>query len=502
MFYTKPMLYKNVTSLKLNFTAFSKSMYTETDDELMPFKRAKISFNFNVKNGALTDGFGFENLKLPKTSTDLSDERQIVTPGTNIKKVWHFKYFDQDLKKPAHQLLLYCEGGQIYWAKFYSIDPFASPVATTTLYPNAIPNALNYRLNGVDYMIFSSSQDGMWLHTQNKQISKVENAPEIVSMCIHYERLFAIVAGEQNRLAFSDDFDPTNWSQSLTEGGFIEMLDERGKLTKVLSFNDYVYVFREFGVARVSAYGDQSDFSVSQLFVSGIKMYGNTVCACGDSIMLLTKDGLNVFNGYSTKKLQLGIDKLFENVENDNAVAIFYEGKYLLACRLNFDDDRQIGCEAAEGGYVNNALIEYELSTGEISITRGVDIASMTVLDDGNVSKVVACFNGEHSTKLGQLTNDSTVFGTALKKVWVSPKSAFGYPGKIKHIKDCIIKTKTKCTLTIVTDDKVKKFSILGSEKSQRIRLGVFGEQIEIAFETDSKNASISAPQIRANVSG
>lgn len=500
MFYVKPLIGKKTTNFKLSFTSFSNTMTTEIDEGLLPYKRAKLSYNFNIKNGALTDGYGFKNLCLPKSLADLSDERQIVLPGVDIKKVWHFKFYDQTLKRPAHQLLMYGQGGQIYWAKFISIDPFASPVASNSLYPNAIPNALNYRMNGIDYMIFSSSQDGMWLHTQDYQVQQVENAPEIVSMCIHYERLFAIVAGEQNRLVFSDDFDPTNWSESLTEGGFIEMLDERGRLTKVLSFNDYVYVFREFGVARVSAYGDQSEFSVSQLFVSGTKIYGGSVTACGDTIMLLARDGIHSFNGYSTKKLQLGIDRLFDGVDNDNSCAVYYSGKYFLACKLNFNDGKTVGCEAYSGGYVNNALLVLDLATCELEITRGVDIASMAVLDDGNIAKVVACFNGEHSKKVGELTKDGKVFEVPLKKEWASPMSNMCFPGKIKQIKECYIKTKKPCTIKISTDKHEKVFNVKGGSVSQRIKLNMIGEQVEVSFISEVVDTEITAPQITIGV--
>lgn len=83
----------------------------------------------------------------------------------------------------------------------------------------------------------------------------VEGAPKVVSMCLHYERLFAIVEGERVQLRFSDDLNPTNWTTSATEGGYIELLDERGPMNKVLSFGDYLYVFAtlEFRVSQLLA---------------------------------------------------------------------------------------------------------------------------------------------------------------------------------------------------------------------------------------------------------
>ena len=319
-------------------------------------------------------------------------------------------------------------------------------------------------------------------------------------MCMHYERMFAIMEGERNRLIFSANLDPTNWNEELDEGGFIEMQDDRGKLNKVVSFNDYIYVFRDFGIARVSAYGDQASFSVSQLFASSSLIYGNSVCVCGQKIYLLTRDGIHSFDGYTMTKLNLGIEKLFDGIQNDNCSTLFYNGKYYLACRLNFDDEEKVGCEAYEGGYINNALIEIDIKTNETTVYRGMDICSMLSLDDGNFCKFVACFNGEYKQKLGQLTNDGKMFGVPLKKVWKSPKSNMGYPGKLKTVKEIYIKSKSKANITISTEETQKTYTCQSSPKTERIKTNITGEQIEVKFESEDENSEISCPQITIGV--
>ena len=70
------------------------------------------------------------------------------------------------------------------------------------------------------------------------------------SMDIHYERLFVTTTNEKSKVLFSDDLDPTLWSIDLSEAGFIEMVDERGALNRVISFNDYLYIFRDYLAAR------------------------------------------------------------------------------------------------------------------------------------------------------------------------------------------------------------------------------------------------------------
>lgn len=502
MFYKKQLVVKKVQDYKISFSAFASGMNTETDEGILPYKYAKNCYNFTVKNGALKNGIGFSLLKLPKTSTNLSDEREIQTLSSDdIKAVWVFRYFDQENNVPDYKILYYTTNGKIMRFDVFSNFPYVFDLASV-LYPQSVPNAVNYKLNGKDYMIFSSKTDGMWIYTEGESAQQIENGPSIVSMCLHYERLFAIIEnGEHNRLGFSASLDPTNFNQSLSEGGFIDMQDERGALNRVVSFNDYVYVFRDFGVSRVSAYGDQTNFSVSQLFVSSAKIYGNSVYVCGDKILLLTRDGIMSFDGYTTTKLNLGIEKLLQGVTNENCSSLYYNNKYYLALNLNFDDGEKVGCENYKDGYINNAILELDLKTGDVNISRGMDIRSMIVLDNGNLCKVVACFNGEFKNKLGELNHSGVFFGTPLKKCWTSPKSNLGYPTKTKRLKEVLIKTKTPCKVQVKTENTTKTFNISGSEKSQRKKINVFGEQMEVSFICDTAgDTEISCPQITIGV--
>jgi len=499
VFYSNKKLSKGTNKAKVVFTNFEKCMNSQTDEALLPYKQAKISYNFNVKKGALTTGYGFKALALPKYHEE--GERTIKMPGEPIKKAWVYKYYSQDFNFYDPELIFIGESGQLYFITIHDDTPFSFQIPQDTLF-TSVPNAINYRLNSKDTLIFSSSTDGMYKHALNEGVIKIENAPHIISMCLHYERLFAIIGGERNRLAFSANLDPTNWTEDLSSGGFIDMQDERGGLCQVVSFNDYVYVFRDYGVSKISAYGDQADFSVSHLFVSSVKLYGNTVCVCGNKIMLLARDGIHSFDGYSTKCLDLGFNDLFQGIENNNACSVYFKNKFFLACRLNFNDGEKIGCENYSEGYINNSLIELDLGTNEVSITRGVDISSMLVIDDEKFAKIAVCFNGEHSSKIGELTEDGLLFDEVLPKLWVSPKSNMGYPTKVKQITECLIKTKGDCVLKIATNNNIKKFNITGKAVAQRVKVNLSGEELQVAFASNTQGETyISCPQITINIS-
>ena len=191
---------------------------------------------------------------------------------------------------------------------------------------------------------------------------------------------------------------------------------------------------------------------------------------------------------------------MFEGLENENASACFHNGKYYLACKLNFPDSEVIGCES--GSFVNNALIEYDLKSGEINVLRGVDINKMISLEEGEVSKLVACFNGSYANKMGELTHDGKIFGSNLKSVWTSPNSNLGYSGKQKCIKEIYLKSEHDCKINVKSDYEEKTYNVKGKSGTQRIKTNARGEYVQISFITENALAEISCPEVVLSVYG
>ncbi len=499
MFKRKDLLLKKIKKFKLTYSSFANGMNTEIDENLLPIKYAKKFFNFSVKSGALKSGMGFSALSLPKYYT--SDEERlipVVNPDEAILSIWHFPYYHEDSKIIRNSILFYTSTEQLFF--FRTVWQFSSyyTLFNPTQYFSGKMNAIYYKLNGVDSMlIFVPEEQKIIIFPKTEIPQVITDTPNLVDICLHYERLFAILDGDRKTLMFSANLDPTNWDVELSEGGFIELADERGSINKIVSFNDFVYVFRDYGVTKISAYGEQEQFSVTQLFKSSSKIYGNSVACCGDRILFLARDGLHVFDGYSTSKIILNIESMFENINNENCFGVYFNSKYYLACKLNFNDDDQIGCENYSGGYVNNALIEFDIKTGDFNILRGVDILNMIAIEELNISKLVACFNGEFKNRFGQLDKSGKIFGNVLSKQWLSPLSNFGYPNQKKIVQEVLIKSKSNCKIIIKSNLEEKTYTIKGSEVTQRVKTNVRGELIQIKFICDEEgDVEISAPQI------
>ncbi|MCL2540360.1 MAG: hypothetical protein FWE53_02890 [Firmicutes bacterium] len=485
MFYRNRLPVKPMQTVKLKLAHFKNGINTKTEENLLPINFARLTYNFSFKSGALTNGLGIETAKFTQ-EINLSD-------NSGIERLWLFKRYSAANNRNEYVLLIFTKSKKLYWSWLF--NPTGNVGQLNTAF-TACPQAINYRLANTDVMILTPPEAGNAMHTWDglNAPQPVLNCPFITSLCIHNERLFATVGGDRKTLWFSTELDPVNWTVGAQGAGYITMADERGGLNKVFSFNGYVYVLRDYGISRVSAWGAQADFSVNHLFVSSGKIYANTAVLCGNRIVWLAYDGLYTFDGISTNKRTLGFEKLFEGTQNDNAGAEYHNGKYYLSCRLNYGDDKVVGGES-DAGHKNNALIEYDLNTGEYCIFRGTDIAGLLSVQDGSFNKLLCWFNTGRTSTIGEVNNSGMLFNEPAVKVWSSPLTDLGYPDKNKVLKEIVFQSSHDCKLAVTHDDKTTEYEIKGSGKGVRVKLNLAAKKFSLEFSSDTQECNISNPQ-------
>lgn len=502
MYYNDILPLSDQTVLKVKLTDFSSGMNTAVDTNILPLNVARNTYNFNFSTGALTTGMGFKDLTLPKTIGKKIME--VPANVTKIKKFWQYKRWVESTKTFSPLMLFYSEGSgedganEIYWGRLVSSDKafYALPETSFT----ALPVGINLRTNEQDRIFLCPSNSTDYLTTWDgvNLPETFPSAPEITSLAFHANRLFSTIGGDKSQIWFSSDADPTNWIVNSFYGGYIEMTDDRGTLNSVISYNNYLYIIREFGITRVSGVGEQNEFVVRHLAQSSSRIFGNTAVLCGDRIMMLCRDGVYQFDGMEMTKLMLGFENLFKDMDNSSACGAFLDGKYYLACKMASNDYTE---KEDLSGMTNNCLMEYDIKTGEYSLLRGVDICSLTALQHQNVSKLVACFGSVYSNRLGELTQDGKVFGANVCKVWESPYTDMGYPNKNKIIKSITLLNKNASKIGVFVDGRDYCFDVPASpNKAVRVPINLRGNTFAIGFYSNQSEAYISNPQIEINL--
>lgn len=433
------------------------------DESVVDFSCATRCYNFDFSSGALKDGYGIGN--------------HAFVPREALR-YWVYRFTNANGERLEQYIYQQPSGHLRYYDPTQDRIKYVATVAYEPI------EALSYRLNSADVLLVSCKGRGLMVWDGLRFVE--HKSPAITSMALHYERLFVTSADQPTKIFFSDDLDPTNWNTDGDAGGFIELLDERGDLNKVVSFGNYLYIFRDHGISRVTAYGDQSEFAVTGLFVTAGRIYPSSICKCGACIMFLASDGLYVFDGYDCTRRLVNLDGLI--VPDDNCSAAFFGGKYYLACRMEFGDERKVGCETDD--YTVNALLVYDVTTGEYSVSRGLNITALSACTFRGEDFLAACDGGRG----GVIVRNGSRFESVLDKHWQSPASDFGTPDRVKTLREVYTDAVCKFDLTLTADDKAKTLNVLNGACRNRVNMSC--KRLSLAIDVYESDCNVRAPTV------
>ena len=460
----KKLKLPSVAKKKVYLNSFLTKGNLASDESISDFGDVSLSYNFDVSDGTLKPGIGVGEYK-PFSQTLKFDGD--VFPV----KIYYYNRYENSLKESQDRLIVYASDKKLYYIILNVSDSFV-PVSEEVF--ESAPICINYNFSGDDVLILSFEQEGLYI-LNGTTLTSVESAPKITSMCIHSERLFA-TTNEDSSLWFSDDFNPTNWSVSLDEAGYIELPDERGKLLKVISFLDYVYVFRSYGISRVYAFGDQSDFSVDNLYNNLGKVYANTVTECGGYIIFLTSSGLYRFNGIDAVKILPFYDKFLNGVDNEDAKGVFFNGKLYLNLNMRFTKNK-----------VERVVLVYDIELKVPYIAKDLKIDDLELVL-GEDYKIYAISSGLIST----VNNSGKRFSRSLKKTWESGKTNFNIDTENKYLDKIKLSTNCDLILYVICDDKVYIYNVDSGENEVKLKLK--GSEFKFKIITYNKEPKIFKP--------
>lgn len=492
MFYRKKIKTKPFQNKTIVLNLFGENI--NADSVHLKDGQGTMCYNFENKNGALKTSLGFESLKLPVADGSTLKRSLIIFNESDVLKTWHFKYFDHINKREIDKIMFYNADGRLSVFNLFTYDDYTYIITHPEVF-ESVPVGINYCMDGEDYMLFSG-EGGLYAYTQHMLPVLNEDCPKLLAICKAYENLFIIPKIDRGSVFHTQNLDPRELNESISE---IDLTGDIGRLCSLVNFDDYLFIFRDYGIIRCSMYGSADNFSISEMYRSATKIFADTIVVCGSMIVFMTQDGIYKFTGSGTHKFELNIDKIFQNDNNKYATACYFRGKYYLACRLNFDDDEKVGCEN-KTGYKNNAIIILDVKTDKFSITRGIDISSLLSLNAGSLNTILATFYGEHSNQIGVLNNSGKIFNTQLPSKWQSAEFDFEKPNKLKIIRKILIKSKYNCILKIKSDLEEKSIKIFGQNKLTEINVKIKGKTFQIIISADDENASISLLTLNADI--
>jgi hypothetical protein len=456
---------------------------TSVDESILGAEYSPMAYNFTFRKGALKSDLGidFASGYYPQAEI-LRRNLPSFAPGEKI--VDAFIYHRRENGEYDDRFLVQMSDGIFYHTKIFEDD-----VWHILIKPNTKERVcgVSYNYDGNDVFLLSGEEIGLYIFDGETAV-KVEDGPGFSSIAIHFERVFGTVNGKENQVWFSSSLDPTNWVVSGDEAGYVNFHDECGEIIKVVSFLGYLYIFREHGIYRLTAYGDQEEFSLKKMFTDTGRIYKDTIALCGNKIIFYTDEGLHAFDGYAVSRLDLEIPTIHTAY---TACGTYLENKYYLACKADLEDFYNLQ-------YSNNCILEYDLKEKTLSILAPYDAQRLVPLKVHHATDVIVVAGREHTERLQRVDNKGAIFGQSTDKFYRTPYNDFG-TDKLKIIREIVVDTEDPLTVIVVADGKETRLDFEGKPTPQKAFVDRSGHKIGFRILSSSMYNHVSPLRVKIN---
>ena len=480
--------------------AFDKDCLYDKSDNVLEFGSCKNVYNFDTLSGALLDGDGVSSEMEIKYYNDqgILTSKNLTAPYRgNVRYVYFVRIYTSE-RKYASYLICIDTTGKVWFNLLNSADTTFTEITGKMYIVRPVVSVVSYL--GIDWVTFSYGNEVYVWRPDQTTFTMSNGLPGIGCACEYDNRTFATSNYYKQSVMYSDQFNPLNITINNVNGGYINFDDDLGACQKIFTFNNRLYVIREYGITQITRGKNKRDFDVVNLIICNSLIYKDTIAFCGDKIMFMCYDGLYEFDGAKTKKITLGIEKLLCKDWQAKAMADYLDGYYYLAFTTKFDDDRTLPAET-NINKINNSFIRVNVDTHKYVLVRGVDMRSICAVKDQCNSFVVGAFALEilHNG-LGFIKPNSAIGTTNILKVWESTISDFGYPGKIKYVKEMRFISKKDIKVILNLDGKTRRINVTGSNAMQTIKIREKVRQFGFGFESTSGDNYITNPTFTVGI--
>ena len=126
---------------------------------------------------------------------------------------------------------------------------------------NSPPITLAYKKDDNDAIILASN-DEMKIWKTNYSPYTISSVPIITSMCMNEGVLFCTIKEPAFKIWYATNLDAEQVGNISKNSGYVSLEDDLGYARKVITFDQEVYVFRDYGISKIS--NVKSSISVSR----------------------------------------------------------------------------------------------------------------------------------------------------------------------------------------------------------------------------------------------
>lgn len=447
-------------------------------------------YNFMLSLGVMKAGIGIDKA----TYTIDGEEIKITDLSTRSQRILRGHWFphkDPETDEEVDELLTYGNAHTLYSHPLLKSGSY-TPISVKH---GTVPEIefVNYYTGGSNKALCYLGSGGLIVYDGTSSVS-FDDVPGFCSVCMVYDRVFGVDYEDRNKIHFSAQFSPEKFSEE-DGGGYISLMDEGGKILKIVSYANAIYVFREYAVNKISVYGSPSDYVVSKLLSTGDRIVGGSVATDGSQLVFIAGNKMYVYNVDGLKTCHEGMMALVEDFTN--AVSVLSAGQYFLSVKLKTEGEK-IGDEANGDAVTRNGILVIDVLTGKsFGVFRGTDVAEFIPIYSTKLRAILVAFGNSRSTGYGIITDDGMFMGETLPKLWRSPTVNIGSAEKVKRLRRIYVKSYGNAKITVTMSGVAYKQYVFGSPRGSIVIFNdAIGEDVSIEISSEAPEFHIEPPEL------
>lgn len=485
----------SVRRTRYDITHF-RGVDADTPEDSLSINYCSYGYNIRLYGGELSQSFGVGEAEYTACGNEVALPR-LDTQGQKILKMHHYLRYDRDTGDTCDELIVYGTLHHYFRCSLTETGGFT--------YFNAVFNEsdetdfINYYMDDKDCCLIFMGSGGLCIYDGSDAYKQYPDVPGMSSVCMHYDRVFGVSTAEPDTIYFSAPLKPYEFAPD-AGGGSISLMDAGGKILKIVSFKNYIYIFREYSVYRLTAYVDPTEYSLSRIFSAKDKIRTDTVASDYSMMVFVAGNEMYSFDGYEVKKFFPKVVPLVADASR--AAGCIFGNRYYLAAVMKKEGDEQVGDESPQGLgiVVNNAIFAFDLYSEGIDIVRGADVIGFTGVTNSEMQKLFVRFGNNRGSHVGMINDSGKLFSLPLAKHWRSPKSNLGEIVDAKILRRLYLTSAYDVNLTVIADDEAYTRKMRGSVRATGTSFNAIGDGFALQIDAVGDKLSVTEIQMLIDV--
>lgn len=475
-----------------------KGVDADTPEDSLSINYCSYGYNIRLYGGELSQSFGVGDARYTAGGNEV-ELPLLDIQGQKIRRMHHYVRYDRATGETQDELIVF---GTLH-------HYFRCPLTHTGEFTYFLgvhndsdeTDFINYYMNEKDCCLIFAGSGGMYIYDGTEEYADYPDVPGMSSVCMHYDRVFGVSTDKPDTIYFSAPLKPYEFSPE-AGGGSISLMDEGGKILKIVSFKNYIYIFREYSVYRLTAYIDPTEYSLARVFTAKDKIRTDTIASDYSMMVFVSGNEMYSFDGYDVKKFFPKVAPLIEDASR--AAGCIFGNRYYLAAKMKIEGDVLVGdeCPPGLGIAVNNAIFAFDLYSDGTDIVRGVDVIGFLGVTNSVMQKLFLRFGNNRGVLVGMVNDSGKLFTLPLHKHWRSPKSNLGEIADSKIVRRLYLYSLHDVDVTLIADDNVVTRKMKGSAKASCAAFNAKGDGFALKIDSDAEKLSVSEVQILLDVNG